>query len=59
MDADVGGLGFMSMAACAKSFRGHDRDEEADSEEESAGDGPLIDPGGEDSQDEEHHMMEL
>ena len=48
-----------SRAAYVKSFRGRDRDGEADSEEESNGEDPPEDPGGEDSQDEEPPMMEL
>ena len=47
------------MAAYIKSFRGRDRDGEADSDDESDGGGPLVDPGEEDSQDEAPHMMEL
>ena len=48
-----------SMAAYVKSFRGCGRDGEAESEEESDGEGPPVDPGGEDSQDEKPDMMEL
>ena len=47
------------MAAYIKSFRGRDRDGEADSDDESGEEEPPEDPGGEDSQDEVPHMMEL
>ena len=49
----------MSMAAYLKSFRGRDRDGEANSEEERDEDEPPVDPGGEHSHEEVPHMMDL
>ena len=48
----------MNMAAYVKSFRGRDRNEEAEIEEESDDD-PPEEPGGGADQDEPPHMMEL
>ena len=49
----------MSMAVDVKSFRGRDRDGEADGDDESGGGGPPEDPGEEDSQDAAPYTMEL